>query len=48
MDSHSLGFETFVIVDATRAVNIDPMDGDFAIEEMAKIGIKIISSQQIL
>lgn len=48
LDAHSLGFETYLIVDASRAVNIDPMDGDFAIEEMAKIGIKIISSREIL
>ncbi|WP_296700851.1 bifunctional nicotinamidase/pyrazinamidase [Algoriphagus sp.] len=48
LDAHSLGFETYLIVDSSRAVNIDPMDGDFAIEEMAKQGIKIINSQEIL
>jgi nicotinamidase/pyrazinamidase len=48
LDAHSLGFETYLIVDASRAVNIDPMDGDFGIEEMAKNGIKIISSKEIL
>jgi len=48
LDSHSLGFKTYLIADASRAVNIGPMDGDFAIEEMSKSGIKIISSQEIL
>lgn len=48
LDAHSLGFDTYLIEDACRAVNIDPMDGDFAIEEMAKSGIKIINSQEIL
>ncbi|MEN2284402.1 bifunctional nicotinamidase/pyrazinamidase [Algoriphagus sp. SE2] len=48
LDAHSLGFETYLIFDACRAVNIDPMDGNFAIEEMAKLKINIIHSQEIL
>ncbi|WP_373398825.1 bifunctional nicotinamidase/pyrazinamidase [Algoriphagus halophilus] len=48
LDAHGLGFETYLIVDATRAVNVDPMDGDFAIEELLGLGIKLINSQEIL
>lgn len=48
IDAHGLGFETYLIVDATRAVNVDPMDGDFAIEELVDLGIHIINSQEIL
>ncbi|MBN3582352.1 bifunctional nicotinamidase/pyrazinamidase [Algoriphagus aestuarii] len=47
LDSQSLGFETVLIVDATRAVNIDPMDGDFTIEELVKSNISIINSQEL-
>ena len=47
LDAQSLGFETVLIVDATRAVNIDPMDGDFAIEELAKSKIRIINSHEL-
>ncbi len=47
LDAVSLGFETYLIVDASRAVNIEPMDGDFAIKEMEKAGVKIMTSQEI-
>lgn len=42
LDSVKDGFNTFVIKDAIRAVNINPTDGDQAIEEMKKSGVTII------
>lgn len=48
LDAKGLGFETYLIVDASRAVNLDPMDGDFAIEELIGLGVKVINSHEIL
>jgi nicotinamidase/pyrazinamidase len=47
LDAQSLGFETFLITDATRAVNITPEDGDKAIQEMTAAGVKIITSKDL-
>ena len=47
LDAQSLGFETFLITDATRAVNINPEDGAKAIEEMAAAGIHILTSKDL-
>jgi nicotinamidase/pyrazinamidase len=47
MDSNALGFKTKVIVDATRAVNMNEGDGDKAVEEMRAAGIEIVKSQQL-
>lgn len=48
LDSSNLNFETYVITDATRAVNVNPDDGLHSIEELKKNGVKIISSKEIL
>lgn len=47
LDSVSLGFETWLIADATRAVNLNPTDGESAIEEMKSAGVKIITSNDL-
>ncbi|GMQ24202.1 bifunctional nicotinamidase/pyrazinamidase [Algoriphagus sp. oki45] len=47
LDSNDLGFETFLIQDATRPVNLQPEDGEKAKEELQKAGVKIINSQDI-
>lgn len=47
LDAMSLGFETFLIVDATRPVNLDPSDGQKAIEELIRAGVKIIKSNEL-
>lgn len=47
MDALSLGFETYLISDATRAVNIHPKDGEKAIQEMAESGVVILSSKDL-
>jgi nicotinamidase/pyrazinamidase len=41
IDSQTLGYETTVLIDATKAVHLNPTDGEQAIEEMKKVGIKI-------
>lgn len=41
IDSFNLGFNTEVLTYLTRAVNISPNDGNNAIIEMKKLGIKI-------
>ncbi|WP_026950164.1 bifunctional nicotinamidase/pyrazinamidase [Algoriphagus mannitolivorans] len=48
LDAKSLGFETFLIEDATRAVNLSPSDGKDAIEEMRKSGIQICTYKEFL
>lgn len=47
LDAKGLGFETAVIVDATRAVNLNPKDGDLSIAEMEEVGITILTSQEL-
>jgi nicotinamidase/pyrazinamidase len=47
LDALSEGFETFLITDATRAVNIDPSDGANSLLELAKTGVKLITSNEI-
>lgn len=41
IDAHNLGLETSVLLDGTRAVNVNPDDGDKAIEEMKSLGITV-------
>lgn len=48
LDAESLGFETWLIVDASRAVNLRPTDGETAILEMALAGVKVINSKNLL
>lgn len=44
LDAQSLGFTTFLITDATRAVNLHPQDGEAALQEMQEAGIQPIST----
>ena len=44
LDAQSLGFTTFLITDATRAVNLHPQDGEAALQEMQGAGIQLIDS----
>jgi nicotinamidase/pyrazinamidase len=44
LDAAQLGFETSVVADAIRAVDLQPGDGTRAIEEMASAGISILAS----
>ena len=47
LDAASLGFKTTVILDAVRAVNLQPTDQELAIQTMNQAGIKTINSHEI-
>lgn len=47
LDAISLGFEVFVIVDACKAVNLNPDDEKSALEEMKKAGVHFIKSEDL-
>jgi nicotinamidase/pyrazinamidase len=47
LDAVNLGFETNLIVDATRGVNINPEDSEKAVLEMKTAGIRIVNSEDI-
>ncbi len=47
MDAVSLGFETLLLTDATRAVNLQPEDGQRALEEMNAAGIHCLESKDL-
>ncbi len=44
LDAVDLGFDTYVIKDATRAVNLQPGDFEKSLLEMEKAGVKVIES----
>ena len=48
IDAHSEGFETVLIADACRAVNLSPDDGNNALKTMKMSGVQIIQSAEIL
>lgn len=47
LDARRLGFDTYVIEDACCAVNLQPHDGQKAIEEMRLAGIHIVKGNDI-
>ena len=47
LDALSLGFETFVLSDACRGVNLQPGDDARALAAIAEAGGKVISSEEI-
>jgi nicotinamidase/pyrazinamidase len=48
IDACTLGFDTTVITDAIRAVDVNPGDGERALEEMKEAGAKVATSDQVL
>ena len=48
MDAADLGYRTFVVPDATRAVNLQPGDYENAIQEMQQAGIGMIQSKELI
>jgi nicotinamidase/pyrazinamidase len=47
LDALSLGFETYVVADATRGVNLAPSDSENALLEVVAAGGKVVASHQI-
>jgi nicotinamidase/pyrazinamidase len=41
LDGRSLGYETSVLEDAVRAVNLQPGDGEAALEELRRAGVRL-------
>jgi nicotinamidase/pyrazinamidase len=48
LDALREGFDVTVVVDAIRAVNVEPGDGDRALEEMRSAGAGLASSDYVL
>jgi hypothetical protein len=48
LDAKSLGYETRVVLDATRAVNVTPGDDVKAMRELVTAGVALITSRDIL
>ena len=48
LDARSLGFETCLIADACRGVNLQPGDVDRAVAEMRSAGVAVITSGSFL
>ncbi|GAB3647732.1 bifunctional nicotinamidase/pyrazinamidase [Echinicola sediminis] len=47
LDAIKEGFETHLVADATKAVNMSPMDFEDALKEMSKAGAELVSSKDI-
>lgn len=47
LDAVKYGFKTFLIDDCCRAANVNQNDGDNAVWEMARAGVKIIESEKV-
>ncbi len=47
LDAADLGFNTFLIKDACRAVNLHPSDAATAIREMQSAGVTVVSSAKL-
>jgi nicotinamidase/pyrazinamidase len=48
LDAVREGFDVTLVEDAVRAVNVDPGDGDRAVEEMREAGAKVASSEDLV
>ncbi|GJM30586.1 MAG: nicotinamidase [Cyclobacteriaceae bacterium] len=47
LDAVALGFNTWVIVDAVKAVNLQPNDQQDAFNQMAQAGVKVCNSDEL-
>lgn len=47
VDAVKLGFETFLLLDVCRAVNLKPGDGEEAVKEMTGLGVKVINTREV-
>jgi nicotinamidase/pyrazinamidase len=44
LDGVRLGYETAVLLEIVRAVNLEPGDGDRALDEMAAAGVRLVGT----
>jgi nicotinamidase/pyrazinamidase len=47
LDANELEFDTFLVIDGTRAVNLNPEDGKDSLAELEAAGVKLITSEDI-
>ena len=47
LDAHAAGFTTFVIADASAAVNVRPDDEAGALDELRTAGVRVVQSEDI-
>ena len=47
LDGVRLGYETAVLLDAICAVDLQPGDGDRALDEMAKAGVRLVGARSV-
>jgi len=48
LDAVQLGFPTWLIVDGCRGVNLQPGDVDRALDEMARAGVRLVRSDEVV
>jgi nicotinamidase/pyrazinamidase len=48
LDARQLGFNTFLVEDGCRGVNLTPGDVGRAVEEMKSAGVRVLNSDQVL
>lgn len=48
LDAVELGFNTHLVLDGCRGVNLSPEDSDKAVNEMKEAGVKIVNSDKLL
>ena len=48
LDAIKHAYEVYVVTDAVRAVNLAPDDGEKALDEMARAGAHLVTSDQLL
>lgn len=48
LDSAALGFDTRLVLDGCRGVNLGPSDSDKAVAEMQEAGIRVVTSDNIM
>lgn len=48
LDARNLGLEVTVLIDAARAVNVQPQDGERAVEEMVRAGANLATLERLV
>ena len=48
LDGLKLGYEVFAVKDAMRAVNVNPTDGEQALQKMSDSGATLVTSDEVL